>query len=187
MACELTKGRSLSCRDTVAGVKAIYLCQHEDATLTIASSEVTDFEGVSTLYKYVLKRGTASVTETINASSENGTVFYTPSVNVKLHKLSKEDQNELKLLAQNRLLVFVELNELNANGKNVILCLGADNGMELSGGTAVSGAGLGDMNGYDWTFDSQEPNPMVTVADYTSAPFDNTAFNGGVAITITAS
>ena len=48
--------------------------------------------------------------------------------------------------------------------------------MELSAGTNTSGVGLGDMNGYDWTFESQEPNPMQTVADYTSTPFDNSAF-----------
>ena len=187
MACEITKGRSLACRDGIGGVKAIYLCQHEDATLTVASSEVTDFEGVGTIYKYTLKRGTASVTETINASSENGTVFYTPSVNIKLHKITKEDQNELKILAQNRLIIFVELNELNSASKNIILTLGVDNGVELSAGTNMSGQNYGDMTGYDWSFEGMESSPMPTVADYTTSPFDNTAFNGGVAITVTTS
>jgi hypothetical protein len=179
MACELTKGRNIGCRDSVGGVKAVYFAQHSELTSYVAASgEVTDFDlgGGDDIYKYLVKRGTAGVTETINASSENGTIFYTPSVNIKLHKLTKEDQNQIKLLAQQRLIIFVELNELNSAGKNIILATGLDNGMELSAGTNASGVALGDMNGYDWTFESQEPNPMQTVADYTTTPLDNSAF-----------
>jgi hypothetical protein len=179
MACNLTKGRILDCRDSVGGVKNIYLAQHSElASYVAAAGELTDFDlgGSDDVYKYALKRGTAGVTETINASSENGTVFYTPSVNIKLHKLTKEDQNQIKLLAQQRLVIFVELNELNSAGKNIILATGLDNGMELSAGQSVTGVALGDMNGYDLTFESQEPNPMQTVADYTTSPLDNSAF-----------
>ena len=179
MACNLTKGRNVTCRDTVGGVKAVYFAQHDELTSYVsASGEVTDFDLGSgdDIYKYILKRGTAGVTETVNASSENGTVFYTQSVNIKLHKLTKEDQNEIKLLAQQRLVIFVELNEINDSGKNVILSCGLDNGAELSAGTNASGVALGDMNGYDWTFEAQEPNPMQTVADYTTNPLDNGSF-----------
>ena len=41
--------------------------------------------------------GVASVSDTITGSTENGTIFYTPTVNVILNKLTKEDQNEIKL------------------------------------------------------------------------------------------
>ena len=186
MACNLTKGRNLSCRDTVSGVKAIYLAQHDELTSYVAAAgSLTDFDlgAGDDIYKYLLKRGTASVTETVNANSENGSIFYTPSVNIKLHKLSAADQNELKILAAQRMIIFVELNELNAAGKNVIVACGLDNGMELSAGTNSSGAGLGDMNGYDWTFESQENSPMQTVADYSSTPLDNSAFTFNAIIT----
>jgi len=179
MACNLTKGRNITCRDGIGGIKAIYIAQHDELTsYTAASGEVTDFDLGSgdDLYKYLLKRGTGSVTETINASSENGTVFYTHSVNVKLHNLTKEDQNEIKLLAQQRMVIFAELNQLNSTGKNTIVALGLDNGMELSAGTSVSGVALGDTVGYDFTFEAQEPNPMQLLADYTTTPFDNSAF-----------
>jgi len=179
MACNLTKGRNITCRDGIGGVKAIYLVQHDELTsYTAASGEVTDLDLGSgdDIYKYVLKRGTGSVTETVNASSENGTVFYTHSVNIKLHNLTKEDQNEIKLLAQQRMVVFAELNQLNSTGKNTIVACGLDNGAELSAGTSVSGVALGDMVGYDFTFEAQEPNPMQLVADYTTTPFDNGAF-----------
>lgn len=182
MGCNLTKGRNITCRDGIGGVKAIYIAQHDMLTsYTAASGEVTDFVmGASDpIYKYLLKRGTASVTETVNTSSENGTVFYTHTCNVKLHNLTKEDQNEVKLLSQQRMIIFAELNQLTSTGKNVVLAMGLDNGMELSAGTNASGAALGDMAGYDWTFEAMEPNPIQVNEDYTTVPLDSTGFTHG--------
>jgi hypothetical protein len=184
MACELIKGYSIGCRDGIGGVKAIYLGQFEEITLTTSGGEVTDIEmGTDTLFKYTCKRGVASITETINASSEAGTVFYTHSCNLKFNKLSKEYQNELKLLAQNRLIVFAELNELNDASKNTIMCLGATHGLELMSGTGTSGVALGDFGGYDWTLEGSENEPMLEVADYTTVAFDNSAFTMGTIVT----
>ena len=186
MACNLTKGRNITCRDGVGGIKAIYLVQHDELTsFTTASGELTDLDLGSgdDIYKYTLKRGTGSITETVNASSENGTVFYTHSVNVILHDLTKEDQNEIKLLAQQRMVIFAELNQLSSGGKNKIIAMGLDNGMELSAGTNQSGASLADLSGYTWTFEGQEPNPMQVVADYTTTPFDNSAFTFNAVVT----
>tara|TARA_R100000781_G_scaffold73158_1_gene45711 strand:- start:32 stop:589 length:558 start_codon:yes stop_codon:yes gene_type:complete len=184
MACDLTKGRGIPCRNLIGGVKYIYFGQFDEITSTIVSSEVTDIEmGTDTLFRYSIRRGNASVTETITGSTENGTVVYAPSLNVKLTGLSKEDQNELKLLAQNRLVCFVQLNQTLSNDHNVILCLGATNGLDLNTGSNASGAAFADMNGYDWTFEGQEFAPMQTVADYTTVPFDNTAFTMGTIVT----
>ena len=190
MACELTKGRSLGCKSTTGGIKAVYFAQLEDLVLTNPEAgSITDIEfagGATTaLRKYVLPRGTGSFTETITGSPENGSVFYEPSVSIMLHNLSSSDQNEIKLLAQNRLVIFVELNQRVATGgHSVILCLGGENGMELTTGTAASGAAFGDMNGYTLTFAGMERFPVSVVADYTSSPFDNSGFNGGSTITI---
>ena len=184
MACELTKGRQLDCRDIMGGVKNIYFAQHEDATVTTgATGEVTDLDITTNLFKYALPRGTGSFTETIQPSVENGTVFYEPSVTIMLHKMTVGDRNEIKLLAQNRLLVFVELNQVQGNGQNVIWCLGKENGLELSAGTTQSGAAFGDMNGYNLTFTGAESEPCLLVQSYTTTPFDNAGFT----VTVTAS
>jgi hypothetical protein len=100
--CDLTKGRGLGgCLTTTGGVKYVYFCAYEPAIFnttlggTFPTSEITEFDGIPILYRYSMKRGAGSVAEAISASTENGTVFYTETVTVKLHKLSKEDQNEL--------------------------------------------------------------------------------------------
>tara|TARA_A100001201_G_scaffold126613_1_gene111164 strand:+ start:2532 stop:3128 length:597 start_codon:yes stop_codon:yes gene_type:complete len=190
MACtSLTKGRALQCDRIAGGVKNIYFGVYDDfnanATtgeilgtgIVISSGEVTDIEmGSNDLYRYALPRGESSLTETIVGSTENGTIHYTPQITIKLNHLSTADQNQVKLLAKSKLVIFAELNQLNSAGKNVILAMGVRNGMRLNSGTNLSGAAFGDHNGYSWTFDGMEEDPMSVVADYTTTPFDNSAF-----------
>jgi len=188
MACTLiSKGRGLDCNRISGGVKNIYFGVYDkfvdpiDGTgIVQASGEITDIEMVagtgSGLFRYTTPLGVASITETITGSRENGTIFYTPTVNVVLNRLTKEDQNQIKLLGQTKLVIFAELNATLSNGHNVIVGLGVTNGMELNAGTMDSGAAFGDRNGYTLTFDGLEPEPFAMVADYTTNPFDNGAF-----------
>ena len=186
----LTKGRQLQCDRIAGGIKNIYFGVWDDfdanATtgevlgtgIVVASGAVTDINMASGTFlrRYSLPRGESSLTETIVGSTENGTIHYTPQVSIKLNHLSTADQNEVRLLATVKLVIFAELNQLNAAGKNVILCMGVRNGMRLNSGTNLSGAAFGDHNGYSWTFDGMEEEPMAVVADYTTTPFDNSAF-----------
>jgi hypothetical protein len=124
-----------------------------------------------------------SLSETITGSRENGTIFYTPTITVILNRLTKEDQNQIKLLGQTKLIVFAELNATLTSGNNVIVALGVTNGMELNAGTEDSGAAFGDRSGYTLTFDGLENEPFPMVADYTTVPFDNAAFTMGTIVT----
>jgi hypothetical protein len=149
----------------------------------VASSEVTDIEmGVNTLYRYTPPRGSSQAMETITGSSENGTIAYTPTVSMVLNRLTKEDQNEIKLLGQTQLIIFCQLNEQLANGHDVIIALGVTNAMQMNAGTADSGTAFADRNGYTLNFDGFEANPFPMVADYTTDPFDNAAFTMGTII-----
>ena len=192
MACiALTKGRGLDCSRISGGVKNIYFGVYDQFTAPItttgivqASGEISDIEmGSNVLYRYTTPLGVASLSETITGSKENGTIFYTPTVTVILNRLTKEDQNQIKLLGQTKLVIFAELNATLANGHNVIVGLGVTNGMELNAGTIDSGAAFGDRSGYTLTFDGMEPIPFPMVADYTTVPFDNGAFTMGTIVT----
>ena len=188
MACTaLTAGRGLDCNRIAAGIKYIYFGVYDQfetggvQTLpTVVAGEVTDIEMASNiLYRYAVPRGSTSATETITGSTENGSLFYTPSVSMVLNKLSTADQNQIKLLGQTQLIIFCQLNAQLANGHDVITAMGVVNGMSLNGGTADTGAAFGDRNGYTLTFDGMEADPFPMVADYTTTPFDNADFNFG--------
>jgi len=185
MACTaLTKGRGLDCNRISGGIKFIYFAVYDQVTsIPTASGAITDLEmGSNMLYRYTMPLGVASLTDTITGSRENGTIFYTPTVNVILNRLTKEDQNEIKLLGQTKVIIFAQLNQtVTATGHDVIVCLGSVNGMELNAGTMDSGAAFGDRNGYTLTFDGLENQPFQFVPDYTTNPFDNAGFTlGGV-------
>ena len=190
VACTLiTKGRELDCNRIAGGVKFVYFAIFDTTLVTQSftggtAGEATDIamSGATKLYRYALPRGVSSVTDTLVGSTENGTVYYTPTITVIYNNLTAIDQNEVKLLAKTRLVVFAQLNQQLANGHDVILCLGAVNGMQVNAGTELSGAAWGDQNGYSLTFDGMEQSPMTLVTDYATDPFDNS--DGGAAIPI---
>jgi len=185
MACTaLTKGRGLDCNRISGGIKFIYFAVYDQVTsIPTANGEITDLEmGSNSLYRYTMPLGVASLTDTITGSRENGTIFYTPTVNIILNRLTKEDQNQVKLLGATKTIIFAQLNQtVTATGHDVIVCLGSVNGMELNAGTMDSGSDFGSRNGYTLTFDGLEQQPFQFVPDFTTNPFDNAAFTlGGV-------
>ena len=182
MACTaITKGRGLDCNRISGGVKYIYFSVYDDA-ITYAYDgtnpleiDTIDFNNTN-IYRYTMPLGVSSVTDTIVGSRENGTYYQTPSVNIILNKLTKEDQNQIKLLAQSRVRIFAQLNEQLTGGNDVIIALGMSNGLELNAGTMDSGAAFGDRNGYTLTFDGMEPIPFAMLENYGTEPFDNAGF-----------
>ena len=194
MACGLlTKGRGLDCNRISGGVKFIYFgvldqftAPIETVGLPVTAGEVTDLEmGANDLYRYTMPLGVASITDTIVGSRENGTIYYTPTAQVLFNRLSKEDQNQVKLLGATKVVVFAQLNQQTTLGTDIIVAMGVVNGMELNAGTIDSGAAWGDKNGYTLTFDGMEASPMPIVADYPIAtgPFTNAGFNFGTIVT----
>jgi len=190
MACgTLTKGRGLDCNRISGGIKNVYFAVYDQVISTTLGTgadlgSITDIDmGTSSLYRYTTPLGVASLTDTITGSKENGTIFYTPTISVILNRLTKEDQNQIKLLGATKTIIFAELNAtLASNGHNVIVCLGRLNGMELNAGTMDSGAAFGDRGGYTLTFDGMENEPFQMVKDYTSTPFDNADSSSAIPI-----
>ena len=186
MACTaLTKGRGLDCSRQSGGIKFVYFAVYDQVTsIPQTAGEVTDIEmGTDVLYRYAMPLGTASLSESIVGSRENGSIHYTPTLTLILNKLTKEDQNQVKLLGQTKLIVFAQLNATLASGNDAIVALGTVNGMELNAGTMDSGATFGDRGGYSLTLDGVESTPFPMVADYTTDPFDNAAFTMGTIVT----
>tara|TARA_B110000908_G_C10159328_1_gene405220 strand:- start:146 stop:736 length:591 start_codon:yes stop_codon:yes gene_type:complete len=184
----LTKGRELDCSRISGGVRYLYFGVYDDFTTPIETAGIIQASGTvttiamtspSVLYRYAMPLGASSVSETITGSTENGTIFYTPTVNVMLNKLTAADQNEIKLLGQTKVVIFAQLNEIiDSTDHNTIIALGVTNGLSLNAGSMDTGASFGDRNGYTLTFDGLEPSPFPFLADYTDEPLDNTLFTG---------
>jgi len=175
MACLLTLGRKEPCKDVVGGIKSVYFVNFGDlGTVTEVDDEITDLSGTFSAYKYEVK-GSSSFEQNITSSRENGTTFFEQTLNLTLHKLSKEDNKELKLLAYGRPHVAV----VDYNG-NVFL-MGLNNGADISGGTIVTGAAMGDLSGYTLTLSGMEQKP----ANFVDAPTEADPFAGMASATVT--
>ena len=163
MACDLTLGRKEPCKDVVGGIRAVYFTDFGDlGTVTQTDDEITDLSGTFTAFKYEVK-GNSSFEQNITSSRENGTTFFEQTLNLTLHKLSKEDNKELKLLAYGRPHVAVE--DYNGN----VFLMGLEHGADVSGGTIVTGAAMGDLSGYTLTLSAMEVKPANFVASPTAS------------------
>lgn len=166
MACDLTGGRLKPCKDAVGGIRKVHFVDFGDlGTITLTDDEVTDLSGTFTYHTYDVK-GNTSLETNINTSLENGTTFFEQVVNITLHKLTKEDNKELKLMAYGRPHVFVETFD------GSLILVGREHGAEVTGGTMVTGTAMGDLQGYTLTLTANEVQPPNFVSGATEAdPF----------------
>ena len=156
MACDLSTGRTVPCKDVVGGIKAVYFANYGDLgtiNYDVTNTDAIDsFGGTPTAYQYDVK-GNSSFEQTITSSRENGTTFFEQTLNLTFTKLDKATHKELKLMAYGRPHVFVE--DYNGN----IFVMGLLHGAEVTGGTIVTGAAMGDLSGYTLTLTAQEQVP----------------------------
>jgi hypothetical protein len=151
MACLLTQGFTLDCKDAVGGIKSIHLISWVDSKFTVASGEVTATTVASgDVYDYELPKGTGSLTITTNVSVENGTSFNQSDVVFKLRRLSTTKRNEMKLLAQGRCYCIVK------NNNDEYWLVGKEYGCDVTAMVANTGTAMGDSNGYEVTLSAIE-------------------------------
>jgi hypothetical protein len=166
MACDISSGFQLGCRDNSGGIKSVYILSGSVTTITESSGEITDISGDGIFYQFDLTKNTGDFTETPNPSLENGTVFYTQTVNTAFHKLQTSIRNQVKVLAQNPdLKIVVETNngvESPYTGK--FFYVGRYRGATLTGGSGTSGTAFGDANQYALTFEGLEPEPAQEIS-----------------------
>ena len=171
MACNLTRGLLVDCKDQIGGLKKIFFtqsyCSDIRASATFNGTNVLqmdtagfanwDIYGGSTVnvFQYDLRPNLSSVTVNINSDPATGTTFFEQTLSLTLQKLTVAQTNELKLISYNRSQIFVL-----DNNDNVFL-LGMDNGCDISGGTAVTGAAKGDMTGFTLELRAEEKDPLI--------------------------
>jgi hypothetical protein len=177
MACDLTRGRKIPCKDILGGVVRAWLIDFGTlGTVTQTSDEITDMTGTIECFQYDLK-GTNSLETAITSSRENGTTFFEETLTLTLPKLSKEDNMELKLLSYSRPHIIIE-----DRNSNFLLC-GLEHGMEVTGGSIATGTAFGDLSGYTLTLTGQESKPANFIAGGTSA--DPLAGMSSATVTVT--
>jgi hypothetical protein len=160
MACDFTGGRVEACKESVGGLRNLYIANFNSAmydALSLGSDdEITGLGSAITTYKFELRGENNSFEETNENSRDNGTSFWTQSGAITLKVQDAASQKQLKLLSYGRPHVIIE--DYNGNFR----LAGAQNGVEFSVSTST-GSAMGDLNGYNITFEGKELSPSLFV------------------------
>ena len=188
MACNLTLGRKVDCKDSIGGLKMIYIlpnfCSNIEASATIANLEMTDADfadwdtfgdptsSKQTLLQYDLRPDLSSMTVNITSDPATGTTFFNQTLSITLQKINHDSTNQLRLAAYNRSQIFVR------DSMDNIFLLGMNGGVNVTGGTMVTGAAKGELSGYTVEFSADEKLPPIQVQptagpSTTNYPWDN--------------
>jgi hypothetical protein len=132
--------------------EVLFIAKADVTATTEASGVITAITKAAgkRFYSYALVKETANFVENINASVENGTVFYQQELTIVLNKLQANTRNEILLLAQSLLVAIAKDN----NGS--YWYLGKVNGLDITAGNSGTGTAIGDRSGYTLTFTGKE-------------------------------
>jgi len=156
MACDIVQGYEILCRDSVGGIKEVYITEFENvpqANITAASGVISAISCNSgtKFYTYQLERENAQYDNNQVGSLENGTNFWESTLTFTMKKMSASMKNSLRVLSENRLMVIVK------DANDVYWLMGQTRGVDLLSSTMTSGRAMGDLNGATLTFTGKEP------------------------------
>jgi hypothetical protein len=200
MACTITLGRALDCKDALGGLSKIFFVDDFEAGLVTAAGTgdgtagsatvsttagetftITDLPAMTVL-QYDLRPDLSSFTINVQSDPATGASLFEQTLNVVLQKHQEQDPEQLRLISRNRSQIFVL-----DNNDNVFL-FGAAHGMDLNGGTLTSGAARNEMSGHTLTFTGREAAPYYLLEATAGAgtavyPFDGLTTPANVTIT----
>ena len=169
MACNLTKGRTLSCTQAIGGIKRVFFSlwakNYWSSGLTYNATDVYQIDGFdasdgdTTMVRFDTRPNLSSMTvTTANGDATAGTpAFYDQSCELVLQKIDTLSIPSIKELGDSRTICWV----LDMNDR--VWVLGLKHGCRVTGGTIVTGVARGDMSGFTISVTAQEGEPLYAV------------------------
>lgn len=176
MACDISGGRIVDCKDSVGGIKAVYIGNYEDmvsdTAWTAATNDTVTAIGTQTFYEFELRPELSSLTVNYNSDPNSGTTFFEQQLSLTFQKLDATDIADIRTLCQGRPNIWVLDNNDNA------WLIGAEHGCNVTGGSIQTGTAFGDLTGFTLDFTAKESNPIWIAsasagAGTTNYPLDN--------------
>jgi hypothetical protein len=161
MACDLTTGFTLGCRDNSGGVKKIYIAKFDaKTTYTEDGSDVitgmTSSNGIE-FFQYDLQKNTADLSEAQTMDPTMESISYVPTINIVFNKLDTPKRNEMLLMSRTAVVVIVE------DRNNRLWLVGKQAGLDLTSSTRATGVNLTDRNGSTLALVGSETEPFQEI------------------------
>lgn len=140
-------GLCKDCDASRGGIVEVYAANYGDLTPTISAGTITAITVASgaSVYKYEFRKGTGSMTSTLNIDEANGVNYISTELVLQFSKMETRKRIEMAALAVGELVFIVK----DANGK--YWYLGMDEAVTASAGSGQTGQAIGDGNFYTIT------------------------------------
>ena len=151
MACLITiAGITLDCESSLGGIKQVWITQYDNVKSVTVDNETKQISAITLeadakWYNYQFRKGTGSLTSTLNVDETAGTNYVSNELALVFTKMETKKRIEIAALSIGQLVVVVE----DSNGKYWFL--GKDDYVSASAGTGVTGTAKGDQNAYTLT------------------------------------
>lgn len=151
MACLITiAGITLDCESSLGGIKQVWITQYDNVKSVTVDDETNQISAITLeedakWYNYQFRKGTGSLTSTLNVDETAGTNYVSNELALVFTKMETKKRIEIAALSIGQLVVVVE----DSNGKYWFL--GKDDYVSASAGTGVTGTAKGDQNAYTLT------------------------------------
>jgi hypothetical protein len=151
MACLITiAGITLDCESSLGGIKQVWITQYDNVKSVAVDDETNQISAITLesdakWYNYQFRKGTGSLTSTLNVDETAGTNYVSNELALVFTKMETKKRIEIAALSIGQLVVVVE----DSNGKYWFL--GKDDYVSASAGTGVTGTAKGDQNAYTLT------------------------------------
>lgn len=169
--CEVIQGRQLAgcIKNNVGGIKRVYIANHADVASTViedgtiyTGSTVDQIVDITMgsgdkFFIFDTVKETSSFTQTIESNVQNGTLSFSPTVELIFNKLDAPTRNLIQMLS----VSLVDIMVLDSNDN--LWYLGRVNGMDLTAAEMGSGVAQADRNGSTLTFTGAEPESLRNV------------------------
>ena len=160
MACALTTGRKLPCKQSVGGIQTAFMAAYGTlGNATISGGNISALSGTPDFFQFDLKGANSSLTTNIISSRDTGTTVYESTLELTFTHLDVATQEELKILAAARPHVVIKDNNETPN----YFMVGYHQGAEVTAGTIVTGAAFTDLSGFTLTFTATEVIPPLYI------------------------
>ena len=164
MACNLSKGRTLSCNQAMGGIKRVYFTLWSKdywTGLTYDGTDVNQINDITStnMVQFDTRPNLSQMTvTTTNGDAMAGTpAYYQQACDLVLQKLDVASLPYLKELGDSRTIAFV----LDTNDK--VYVLGLKHGCRVTGGTAVTGTNRADMSGFTVSISAEETDILFGI------------------------
>lgn len=165
MACLITiAGITLDCESSLGGIKQVWITQYDNVKSVTVDDETNQISAITLesdakWYNYQFRKGTGSLTSTLNVDETAGTNYVSNELALVFTKMETKKRIEIAALSIGQLVVVVE----DSNGKYWFL--GKDDYVSASAGTGVTGTAKGDQNAYTLTLATDSESYPYELSD----------------------